>query len=500
MSITALYDGAVLPLADDDPVELGPAKLLWETKDPNANALLLVLPEGGSVDVPVFVIGDESIEDQDLGWFNGVTQPSLVLVDADKDSYIRFSFLSDDNPYILPGGSASKIHFKQLVSIHDGTEPSWGHSPAGLAVKGVAEFDGNVFMDGTLYIDRAGTATYVELGHDTADHVIIDFHGSSTYTDYGARLQRYNAGDNAIFEILNRGTGGIKVSAVEAGTVTLATTNVARLIVSSAGLVQSITGGTTPTWGHSPTGLAVEGISEFDGRAYFDAQLDVYGELASHSTFRLHSDQVFRIGSSGYGGMLYETADENANSVFLALGAGAANNVPVLVIGDNSIEGQDLGWFNGIVEPTVALVDGDKDSYVAWGWSADDTPELRLGGNAIAILLNGFKLVLEHHTADDTLTRAESGSVHTNLGEDGAMTLTLPQDATVGCVFDFVVMTAQELRVDPGAAGAIYINGAKQTDDKYITANDEAESVRLVADGNGDWVAISTVGTWGVEA
>jgi len=109
------------------------------------------------------------------------------------------------------------------------------------------------------------------------------------------------------------------------------------------------------------------------------------------------------------------------------------------------------------------------------------------------------QLTIEAHTADDTLTIAESGSVHTNLGDTGAQTLTLPQDAVAGTFFYFAVMAAFELRVDPGAAGAIYINGAKQTDDMYITANDEGESVMLVCDGNGDWVALFTQGTWGVE-
>lgn len=105
---------------------------------------------------------------------------------------------------------------------------------------------------------------------------------------------------------------------------------------------------------------------------------------------------------------------------------------------------------------------------------------------------------IEHHTADDTLAKEETGSFHTNLGEDSAVTLTLPQDATAGCMFFFAVMYADELRVDPGAAGAIYIGGAKQADDAYITANDEGESVMLVADGNGDWVALFTQGTWTV--
>jgi hypothetical protein len=107
---------------------------------------------------------------------------------------------------------------------------------------------------------------------------------------------------------------------------------------------------------------------------------------------------------------------------------------------------------------------------------------------------------LEHHSASDTLTVAESGSVHTNLGASGVVELTLPQTPAAGVYYDFVVMAAQELRPNPGAGGGIYISGAKQADDKFITANDEAESVRLTADGNGDWIASSMVGTWGVES
>ncbi len=115
-------------------------------------------------------------------------------------------------------------------------------------------------------------------------------------------------------------------------------------------------------------------------------------------------------------------------------------------------------------------------------------------------LINAQKLPFEHFTAADTLTVEESGKVCSNLGASGAVALTLPQSATKGIFYRFVVMAAQELRLDPGAAGAIYIAGAKQTDDKYITADDEAESVTLIADGNGDWVAFCPVGTWGVEA
>jgi len=106
---------------------------------------------------------------------------------------------------------------------------------------------------------------------------------------------------------------------------------------------------------------------------------------------------------------------------------------------------------------------------------------------------------IEHHTVSDTLTKEETGSVHTNLGASGNIALTLPQDADVEVYFEFVVMAAHQLQVDPGAAGAIYINGAKQTDDKYIWADDEGESVKLVCDGNHDWIALYTQGTWTVQ-
>lgn len=109
-----------------------------------------------------------------------------------------------------------------------------------------------------------------------------------------------------------------------------------------------------------------------------------------------------------------------------------------------------------------------------------------------------------HHTAAHTISPYETGHVvHTNLGAGAAILFTLPQIAWLiirpGLVCRFSVMAAFELRITPGAAGAIYINGAKQVDNKYISADDEAESVDLVADGNGDWIARNAVGTWGVE-
>lgn len=107
------------------------------------------------------------------------------------------------------------------------------------------------------------------------------------------------------------------------------------------------------------------------------------------------------------------------------------------------------------------------------------------------------KPAIEAHTADDTLKENESGSVHTNLGAAGAITLTLPS-ASKGVHYYFAVQAAQELRVDPGTATIRDNSG--QTADKYKTANAIGECIHLIADANGDWQTISKYGTWTEEA
>lgn len=67
--------------ADDVLLALGTgstSRFSWDTTDPNANALLLQMPPGGSVDVPVLAIG-QSIESVNLGLFDTVVNPKIAL-------------------------------------------------------------------------------------------------------------------------------------------------------------------------------------------------------------------------------------------------------------------------------------------------------------------------------------------------------------------------------------------------------------------------------------
>jgi hypothetical protein len=110
----------------------------------------------------------------------------------------------------------------------------------------------------------------------------------------------------------------------------------------------------------------------------------------------------------------------------------------------------------------------------------------------------GIKETIEAHTSDDTLTTAESGSVQSNLGATGTVTLTLPASAPAGTIFSFAVQAAYELRIDPGTATIRDDSG--QTAYKYKSANAIGECLSIVADSNGDWATIAKNGTWTEEA
>jgi hypothetical protein len=84
---------------------------------------------------------------------------------------------------------------------------------------------------------------------------------------------------------------------------------------------------------------------------------------------------------------------------------------------------------------TVATSNGDIDSI----------SDCRTGHNFVMPYESGgVKKTVEVHSSDDTLTTAESGSVHSNLGATGTITLTLPASAPEGTVFTFAVHTRRQ--------------------------------------------------------
>lgn len=69
---------------------------------------------------------------------------------------------------------------------------------------------------------------------------------------------------------------------------------------------------------------------------------------------QLLDDQLLGIGTGNTARFSYDTTDANANCLLLQLPAGGGTDVPVLVIG-NAVESVDLGLYNGVVSPLVAV-------------------------------------------------------------------------------------------------------------------------------------------------
>jgi hypothetical protein len=116
--------------------------------------------------------------------------------------------------------------------------------------------------------------------------------------------------------------------------------------------------------------------------------------------------------------------------------------------------------------------------------------------------LNGRALLgVEAHTAGDTLTASESGSVHTNTGASGAVTIVLPA-ATVGLRYTFAVGAAQQLRIDPNGTETISLpsSGVPGAAGKYLVADAIGETVQLACLIAGNWAVLGYTGTWTAEA
>ena len=70
-----------LNLLDDALLSFGTGldtRISWDTTDANANELLIQLPAGGAVNVPVIIVG-QAIESVDPGLYNGVVDPRIAL-------------------------------------------------------------------------------------------------------------------------------------------------------------------------------------------------------------------------------------------------------------------------------------------------------------------------------------------------------------------------------------------------------------------------------------
>lgn len=91
----------------------------------------------------------------------------------------------------------------------------------------------------------------------------------------------------------------------------------------------------------------------------------------------LADGKYYAVGSGVDSRIYWETADSNANVMAIALPNGGATNIPVLIVGDQGILSNDLGWFDGQTIPRLAMVAADEGGYFAHGVDNSDILDIK---------------------------------------------------------------------------------------------------------------------------
>lgn len=91
------------------------AGMVYDTSDANANLLKTDFLAQAGAHVPVHVYG-VGVADTDLGFFNGVTEPMVAVVDLALTSWVSMGFRDAGEPAIQIGGSASYLYLPDVVA------------------------------------------------------------------------------------------------------------------------------------------------------------------------------------------------------------------------------------------------------------------------------------------------------------------------------------------------------------------------------------------------
>jgi len=177
--------GATQTVPDDGIVYFGaggPSGISWDTTDANANTLMFQLPTGGTVDVPAAVFGI-GIFDVDLAMFNGITQPFLGLIDADRDSHVGFFYSADDVAVVRMSLAAGTVRNHTIPNVASDT---FAVLDATQTFAGAKTFSANVTMSAADIRWSSGvavTAGQYSIFRDTAatNRMVLNVPTSATY-------------------------------------------------------------------------------------------------------------------------------------------------------------------------------------------------------------------------------------------------------------------------------------------------------------------------------
>lgn len=148
---------------------------------------------------------------------------------------------------------------------------------------------------------------------------------------------------------------------------------------------------------------------------------------AGSNNIKLPDDNGFIYGSGNDVTLIYETADTNANAFVCALPEGGATNVPVFAVGDKStpsVVNADLSFFNGVTDPTLALVSSDNTKYGSFSHDGTDFIYYNSSGvhrfKGTSVVLNGTISLSFNDTADYGLRYGSIGGVDSLILRQGS--------------------------------------------------------------------------------
>lgn len=161
-------------LGDDEDIGFGGAsQFLWETADADAHSLFLVLPEGGGgIDVPVFIIGDDTIFNTDIDRFEGTQSPTLVIMSDGATKRVTLKHDGTDAQLFSSSGDIV------LFPVGNNVVPNADND---VDLGTVAASWKNLYIDGQVYVDgnQGLSATYNFGGGGTGDIATMTFNGGS---------------------------------------------------------------------------------------------------------------------------------------------------------------------------------------------------------------------------------------------------------------------------------------------------------------------------------
>ena len=178
----------------------------------------------------------------------------VTITNSSPDTGVPAILSNGSVPSLNTGITAAEV--RELIGAGTGSGTVTGSGTSGrvtywsgsTSITSSSEFTWN---GSTLRIGGSSDSEYsIEVGNGRSGngYAYIDFVGDTTYTDYGLRIIRGNAGANATSDITHRGTGDFSINTQDNASLRNKTGNVERTRITGAGIMTFGSDPANPTW------------------------------------------------------------------------------------------------------------------------------------------------------------------------------------------------------------------------------------------------------------